>query len=580
MKVCVIGAGPSGLTTIKQLKDERHDVTCFESNDGVGGIWNRGNDDKSQMKAYDGLMLTISMRLMSFSDFMYKEGRKFTDHKGYLSYLQEYAEKFKLRQHIEFGRTVKEVRREQDGRWTVIASDRNGIIKGHVFDAVAVCSGPFKSPNVKVPEIEGFTGSVIHSSAYRNNEEFVDKRVLAIGLAESGADILREISDVAKVCTVSVRSNTFLIPRLIYGKYSTDTLTTRSHHYEMWHRASDMQFQMKSYSGDNWLIKRLFIIIAALYGLFSFPLSYIRNMFRSKNISDLLKPVNNMGQLKYPSKMDMDTPNEKEVIEFVNDWNRKSHKHEGNWSQKIIFSKNVSFVPNILKKKLQVQETGIERVDGKKVYFCDGSSQEFDQIVLCTGFLKDFSFIKGVEIKGNNVRNLYKHAFHPDCDGRLALVGFVRPISGGIPICAEMQARYFAQMCSGNIKLPRDVHSKIEKEKDWEEKWMCLSPRHTESMPSQIMFLDSMAKEIGCHYPFYKLIFRPRLFVALWFYTYNQSCYRLTGPHSQYEEALADIMTEEVPLHDNIFMLIMIILSFLPSAVHPKNLDFKFLNND
>jgi len=30
MKVCVIGAGSSGLTTIKKLLDEGHDVTCFE----------------------------------------------------------------------------------------------------------------------------------------------------------------------------------------------------------------------------------------------------------------------------------------------------------------------------------------------------------------------------------------------------------------------------------------------------------------------------------------------------------------------------------------------------------------------
>ncbi|WP_443197803.1 NAD(P)-binding protein, partial [Pseudoalteromonas sp. GABNS16H] len=48
MKVCVIGAGPSGLTTIKQLLDENHDVTCFDANESVGGIWYRGGDDGQQ----------------------------------------------------------------------------------------------------------------------------------------------------------------------------------------------------------------------------------------------------------------------------------------------------------------------------------------------------------------------------------------------------------------------------------------------------------------------------------------------------------------------------------------------------
>ncbi len=70
MKVCVVGAGPCGLTTIKQLLDEGHEVVCFEKNPDVGGIWLRDADgaDAAQMKAYDTLMLTISMKLMAYSD--------------------------------------------------------------------------------------------------------------------------------------------------------------------------------------------------------------------------------------------------------------------------------------------------------------------------------------------------------------------------------------------------------------------------------------------------------------------------------------------------------------------------------
>jgi cation diffusion facilitator CzcD-associated flavoprotein CzcO len=38
MKICVIG---SGLTTIKQLRAVEHEVTCFEKNADLGGIWFR-----------------------------------------------------------------------------------------------------------------------------------------------------------------------------------------------------------------------------------------------------------------------------------------------------------------------------------------------------------------------------------------------------------------------------------------------------------------------------------------------------------------------------------------------------------
>jgi dimethylaniline monooxygenase (N-oxide forming) len=92
MKVCIIGTGPSGLTTIKQLLDEGHDVTCFEKNDDIGGIWFRNADDSDQMKVFDSLILTISMKLMSYSDFMVKD-RVFYTHKKYLRYLNDYADR-------------------------------------------------------------------------------------------------------------------------------------------------------------------------------------------------------------------------------------------------------------------------------------------------------------------------------------------------------------------------------------------------------------------------------------------------------------------------------------------------------
>jgi hypothetical protein len=465
--------------------------------------------------------------------------------------------------------------RESDGSWIVKVKVGDKRVSSHRFEAVAICSGPFKTANTEISEIDGFTGEVVHSKSYRNSKDFEGKKVLAIGLAESGADMLREVSNVAQKCVVSIRSHTFLIPRLIYGKYSTDTLTTRSHHYEMWNRASKIKFQMKSYSQDSWALRNIFLGVANAYGLASIPANFLsRKIMGDKKNNDSGK--NNMGQDSDPSKIDYDTKNEKEVVDFINKWNKKSHYNQGNWSQKIIFSKNVSFVPNILNNKLVVKDCGIGRVEGNTIYFNDSTSEEFDKILLCTGFKKDFSLLSNVEIKDNNVRNLYKHAFHPDHNGRLAMIGFVRPISGGIPICSEMQARYFALLCSNKINLPEDVGDRIEREKDWEEQWMCLSPNHTESMPSQIMFLDSIAKEIGCHYPFHKLITKPRLLVRLWFYSFNQSCYRMTGPHHHYDEAVKDIMTEEVPLHDYGFMLTMIALSFMPSFVHPKNLDFQY----
>jgi dimethylaniline monooxygenase (N-oxide forming) len=200
---------------------------------------------------------------------------------------------------------------------------------------------------------------------------------------------------------------------------------------------------------------------------------------------------------------------------------------------RVILSKNVGFIQNLVSGKLAFNDTGVLRIAGKTVWFHDGSSKEFDCIICCTGFKKNFASLgTDILVEGNNVRNLYKHCFHPKYHGRLAFIGFVRPFSGGIPIVAEMQSRYFAQLCSKKMQLPFNLDDRILKEKKWEDRMTQFSPKRTESIPSQILLLDSMATEIGCLPPWYKLLLRPVLAYRLYFFPLNPACYRLVGPHS------------------------------------------------
>jgi hypothetical protein len=601
MRVGVIGAGPSGLTTVKQLLDEGHDVVCFEKDAQIGGIWYRHNQDVDDMKVFDEMMLTISMKLMCYSDFMVQD-RVFATRQEYLRYLEAYADKFGLRQHIRFNSIVEAIQKVEAG-WQVTIT-RDGQKAEHIFEALAVCSGPFRTPNFKIPKLEKFTGEVIHSSRYRNNRKFRGKRVLVIGLAESGADIVRQISDVSAECTLSVRSHTFLVPRLFSGRYSTDTYTLRAHHYEMWVRATEIPFRMKSFFEDETMSRADFLQATRQYGmqaamsriassvdlgllaanlatagpteaitkaLSDAALSVSADSGTAKARGERGEPLNNLGQSLYPLKLDLFAEASPEVVNFINEWNKKSHEGLGCWSPKIILCKNVTFVPNILSGKIQVNDSGIVDIDGKTVYFKDHAIKEYDTIVLCTGFEHDFSLLHGVKIPDNNVRNLFKHSIHPDYDGTLALMGFVRPFSGAIPICAEMQARYFALLCSKKLSLPENVRQKIQEDKEWEEKWTELSPRHFESIPSQIFFLDSIAKEIGCLPTCEELVSDPELLVWMWFHTFNQSCYRLTGPHSMPDEARKAIMKEKVPGEKLTSMFLFMASSLLPPHARPKD---------
>lgn len=599
MKIAVIGAGPSGLTTIKQLIDEGHQVTCFERSSGIGGIWYRHDGDGDEMKVFDDMKLTISIKLMSFSDYMVDD-RVFVSRQEYENYLRQYAQKFNLLPHIRFGSEVVSVAKVNDG-WTV-RSVEEGQHTAHPFDAIAVCCGPFRKPNTNVQDIDKFAGEVIHSSRYRNNRVFRDKRVLVIGLAESGADIVRQISDVASHCTLGIQSRTFLLPRVFRGRYTTDSYTVRAHHYEMYVRATEVPFPMDSFFEDDTMSRVPFITELHKHGhqsaaatiasgvsfdsiaeqIFELgPVAATANAFADAVTTSgamAADPapqdgdqLNCMGQPLHPAQIDLDAEATPEVIDYINEWNVRSHQGDGCYVPSCLLCKNVTFVPNVLNGKIEVNDSGIARIDGNTVYFKDQQVSDYDVIVLCTGFQPDFSFLENIKVPDNNVRNLYKHSIHPESEGRLAFMGFVRPLSGGVPICAEMQARYFALLCSGKIQLPGDVDERIKHDKEWEENWTRVSPRDIQTIPSQIFFLDSLAREIGCLPTCEEMLDDPELLVKMWFYTFNQACYRLCGPHSLREEAIAAIKKEELPGRSVASMYAFMAASLLPPDVHPKD---------
>ena len=130
------------------------------------------------------------MKLMAYSDHPFGDGRVFYTRAQYLEYLHGYADRFGLAECVSFGAEVTDIRRE-GRRWTV-TTVREGVTSSETFDAVAVCSGPFKTPNRQIPGLESFTGEVVHSSEYRNRDRFAGKRVLIVGMAESGADLVRD----------------------------------------------------------------------------------------------------------------------------------------------------------------------------------------------------------------------------------------------------------------------------------------------------------------------------------------------------------------------------------------------------
>lgn len=58
LKIAIVGAGPSGLCSAKHSLDYGHDVTVYEQNSNVGGLWLYSDDigETVHSSIYKGLL--------------------------------------------------------------------------------------------------------------------------------------------------------------------------------------------------------------------------------------------------------------------------------------------------------------------------------------------------------------------------------------------------------------------------------------------------------------------------------------------------------------------------------------------
>ncbi|KAI0377379.1 FAD/NAD(P)-binding domain-containing protein [Hypomontagnella monticulosa] len=193
MRVAVIGAGPSGLVTLKYLKTAHHffpgkpvEAVLFESEPVVGGTF--------AQRTYEDAELVSSKFLTAFSDFRAHENDPdFLSADRYVQYLNDYCNHFNLWPEINLSTRVVAIRRRPGGGHTVHyrkATVADAEIMTYECDAVAVCTGLHVLPNIpNLPGIENVP-VVKHSSEFKTREEFGrGKTVVILGSGETGIDI-------------------------------------------------------------------------------------------------------------------------------------------------------------------------------------------------------------------------------------------------------------------------------------------------------------------------------------------------------------------------------------------------------
>jgi cation diffusion facilitator CzcD-associated flavoprotein CzcO len=220
---CIVGAGPSGLSTLRAMLNLGLKVDAFERHDSLGGIWNRGNPGTPM---YESAHFISSRDLSGYTGYpMPKDFPDYPRHDQVLSYLRSFAEEFGLIEHIHFSTSVNSA--AWDGSaWVVTTSD--GATRR--YRTLTCANGTQWHPfTADFPGVESFTGATMHSRDYNEGPQLAGKRVLVIGAGNSGVDIACDAARFAKFAAISVRRGYHLVPKHILGKPADVFATTGPH---------------------------------------------------------------------------------------------------------------------------------------------------------------------------------------------------------------------------------------------------------------------------------------------------------------------------------------------------------------
>lgn len=224
MRAGVIGAGVAGLVTAKVLKHDGFDVTVFEKEPTVGGVW-------AVSRAYPGLRTNNPRETYVFSDFPHAESAdEFPTAAQVRGYLDAYVDHFGLGPHLRLATEVISVsRRKPTGgkshpgfQVTTRSFQGDGKAEHHYFDFVVVCNGVLSEPYL--PGFDGehrFSGSIIHSSQIPNAQSLEGKRVIVVGAGKSGLDCAAFAGREAASCTLVFRRPHWMLPRY-FGRARVD----------------------------------------------------------------------------------------------------------------------------------------------------------------------------------------------------------------------------------------------------------------------------------------------------------------------------------------------------------------------
>jgi cation diffusion facilitator CzcD-associated flavoprotein CzcO len=178
-QVTIVGAGPAGVSAAVALKDRGIEPLLLDRASHVGASWHT---------RYDRLRLNTGRQFSHLPGRRYPRGTPtFPTRDQVIEHLDRHAREEGIKLRLETA--VERIDAHADG-WALVTT--SGRLETR---QVVVATGYEHSPFIPDwPGREDFSGSLVHSSAYRNPTLFNGKSVLVVGPGCSGMEIAHDLA--------------------------------------------------------------------------------------------------------------------------------------------------------------------------------------------------------------------------------------------------------------------------------------------------------------------------------------------------------------------------------------------------
>lgn len=205
---CILGAGPAGLAVAGRLAQANIPFRLIEQGPKVGWSWHNHY---------------TRLHLHTIKEYSHLPGIPFPDDyptyvpkQLFATYLEDYAAQLGLEPQL--GESLQALSRQND-HWQ-IQTDKGSYKAAQVV----LATGYNRIPHLPdYPGLADYGGSYTHSKYYQTGADFTGKRVLVVGMGNTGAELALDLYEQGATAMLSVRNPVNIIPRDFWGRPAQKT---------------------------------------------------------------------------------------------------------------------------------------------------------------------------------------------------------------------------------------------------------------------------------------------------------------------------------------------------------------------